>query len=143
LTDVAVIGARPASPWLWGPLRPRPRVRQRPRRRSGTTLRRLGAGRRIRQRLDVRATLIAIVAAAGLAFFYLSQSSHVAATGYEIDSLEAELAALVAEQQQLLLQVGHARSPAEITRRAREELHLVPLEDASIQFVTPPSDTDD
>ena len=140
---MAVIGARPASPWLWGPLRPRPRVRQRPRRRSGTTLRRLGAGRRIRQRLDVRAMLIASGAAAGLAFCYLSQTSPVAATGYEIDSLEAELAALVAEQQQLLLQVGHARSPAEITRRAREELHLVPLEDASIQFVTPPSDTAD
>jgi hypothetical protein len=141
---VAVIGARPASsPWLWGPFRPRPRVRQRPRPRSGAGLRRLGAGRRVRQRLDVRAMLIAIVAAAGLAFFYLSQSSHVAATGYEIDSLEAELAEVVAEQQQLLLQVGHARSPAEITRRAREELHLVPLEDASTQFVTPPSDSDD
>jgi cell division protein FtsB len=139
---VAVIGARPASPWPWGALRLRPRLRQRPRRRSGS-LPRLAAGRRIRQRIDVRAMLIAIVAAAGLAFFYLSQSSHVAATGYEIDSLEAELAALVAEQQQLLLQVGHARSPAEITRRARQELHLVPLEDASIQFVTPPSDSPD
>jgi cell division protein FtsB len=83
--------------------------------------------------------LIAIIAAAGLAFFYLSQSSHVAATGYEIDSLEAELAALVADQQQLLLQIGNARSPAEITRRAREELHLVPIEDESIQFVSPPN----
>jgi cell division protein FtsB len=140
---VAVIGARRASPWLLGPFRPRPRVRQRPRRRSGGGLRRLGAGRRVRQHLDVRAMLIAIVAAAGLAFFYLSQSSHVAATGYEIDGLEAELAEKVAEQQQLLLQIGHARSPAEITRRAREELHLVPLDDAAIQFVTPPSDRDD
>lgn len=141
---MAVIGARPArSPWLWGPFRLRPRVRQRPRQRSGGGLRRVGAGRRVRQRLDVRAMLIAIVAAAGLAFFYLSQSSHVAATGYEIDNLEAELADLVADQQQLLLQVGHARSPAEIARRAREELHLVPLEDASIRFVTPPGDSDD
>jgi cell division protein FtsB len=87
--------------------------------------------------------LIAIVAAAGLAFFYLSQSSHVAATGYEIDSLEAELAELVADQQQLLRQIGNAHSPAEITRRAREELHLVPIEDPSIQFVSPPSDSAD
>jgi hypothetical protein len=141
---VAVIGARPASsPWHWVPFRPRPRVRRRPRRRSGTGVRRFGAGRRVRQRLDVRAMLIAIVAAAGLAFFYLSQSSHVAATGYEIDSLEAELAGLVADQQQMLLQIGHARSPAEITRRARVELHLVPLDDAWIQFVTPPSDSAD
>lgn len=87
--------------------------------------------------------LIAIVAAAGLAFFYLSQSSHVAATGYQIDRLEADLARGVAEQQQLLLQIGNARAPAEITRRAREELHLLPLEDGAVRFVNPQSGSAD
>jgi cell division protein FtsB len=137
---MAVIGARPASgPWFWGRhLRPRPRPRQRTR-RSGSGIRRIAAGRRVRQQLDIRAMLIAIVVAATLAFFYLSQSSHVAATGYEIDQLRADLARSVAEQQQLLLQIGNARSPAEITRRARSELHLVPLEEGAVRFVSPQS----
>jgi hypothetical protein len=141
---MAVIGARPASgPWFWGRhLRPRPRPRHRTR-RSGGGLRRIAAGRRVRQQLDVRAMLIAIVAAAALAFFYLSQSSHVAATGYEIDQLEADLARSVAQQQQLLLQIGNARSPAEITRRARVELHLVPLDDGAVRFVSPQGDNAD
>jgi cell division protein FtsL len=142
---MAVIGARPASsPWAWGRhLRPRPRPRRRTRGVSGGGLRRSAAGRRVRQQLDVRAMLIAIVAAAALAFFYLSQSSHVAATGYEIDQLEADLARSVAEQQQLLLQIGNARSPAEITRRASEELHLVPLEEGAVRFVSPQSGSAD
>jgi cell division protein FtsL len=140
---MAVIGARPASgPWFWGRhVRPRARPRQRAR-RSGVG-RHIAAGRRVSQQVDVRAMLIAIVAAAALAFFYLSQSSHVAATGYEIDQLEAELARSVAEQQQLLLQIGNARSPAEITRRARVELHLVPLEDGAVRFVSPQSGSAD
>ena len=140
---MAVIGARPASgPWFWG-RHVRPRSRPRRRARHSGVGRRIAAGRRVSQQLDVRAMLIAIVAAAALAFFYLSQSSHVAATGYEIDQLEADLARSVAEQQQLLLQIGNARSPAEITRRARVELHLVPLEDGAVRFVSPQSGSAD
>ena len=77
---------------------------------------------------------MAIVVAAGLALFYLSQSTRVAATGYEIDALEATLSARRAEQQQLIWAIGEARSPAEITRRARAELRLVPLEDGAVTF---------
>jgi cell division protein FtsL len=82
----------------------------------------------------VRPLLILIVVAAGLALFYLSQSTRVAATGYEIDTLEATLAERRAEQQQLIWAIGQARSPAEITRRAREDLDLVPLEDGAVTF---------
>jgi hypothetical protein len=76
--------------------------------------------------------LIAIAAA--LALFYLSQSTRVAANGYEIDSLEATLADRRAEQQQLIWAIGQAQSPAEITRRATRELHLVQLEDGAVTF---------
>ncbi len=78
--------------------------------------------------------LVAIVVAAGLALFYLSQSTRVAATGYEIDALEATLAQRHSEQQQLVWAIGQARSPAEITQRAKSELRLVPLEDEAVNF---------
>jgi hypothetical protein len=81
--------------------------------------------------------LVAIAAAAGLAFFYLSQSSHVAATGYQIAGLQAELAEVRAEQQQLIFQIGEARSPAVIERRAKGKLHLVSLPAESVTFAQP------
>jgi hypothetical protein len=129
---MAIVGARPAtSPWfLGGRSRPRPRTRPQPARRA----RRFAAGRRVTPRIDVRPLLMAIVVAAGLALFYLSQSSRVAATGYQIDALEATLAQRHAEQQQLIWAIGQARSPAEITQRARSELGLVPLEDGAVNF---------
>ncbi len=80
--------------------------------------------------------LVAIVVAAGLALFYLSQSTRVAATGYEIDALEATLSQRHADQQQLIWAVGQARSPAEITQRARAELQLVPLGDGAVTFAS-------
>jgi hypothetical protein len=128
---MAVIGARPAtSPWIFGRRsRPRPRTRPQPARRTRRTSARGVAGH-----LDVRPLLVIIVVAAGLALFYLSQSTRVAATGYEIDTLEATLAERRAEQQQLVWAIGQARSPAEITRRAREDLDLVPLEDGAVTF---------
>jgi cell division protein FtsB len=78
--------------------------------------------------------LVAIAAAASLGLFYLSQSAHVAATGYEIQTLRTQLAQLHAEQQQLILTIGQARSPATIERRAREELNLVPLPQERVIF---------
>lgn len=89
--------------------------------------------------VDVRPFLMLIVVAAGLAIFYLSQSTRVAATGYEIDGLEAVLAERLAQQQQLMWEIGHARSPAEITQRARAQLHLAPLEDEAVTFASPAS----
>jgi cell division protein FtsL len=131
---MAVIGARPATgPWFLGGRgrsRPRPRTRPQPARR----VRRVRMTSRIPTRVDVRPLLVAIVVAAALAFFYLSQSTRVAATGYEIDSLEATLAQRVADQQQLIWGIGQARSPAEITRRAQTELRLVPLEEGAVTF---------
>ncbi|MEP6468137.1 MAG: hypothetical protein ABJC24_00035, partial [Chloroflexota bacterium] len=69
----------------------------------------------------VSGVLVAIAAAAGLALFYLSQSSHVAATGYQIGGLRAELAELRAEQQQLVFQIGELRSPAVKNRFFEDE----------------------
>jgi hypothetical protein len=87
--------------------------------------------------------LVAIVVAAGLALFYLSQSTSVAARGYQIDSLEAVLADRVAQQQQLILDIGRARSPAVIAEKARKELHLVPLDPGSIGFAPAPGSAGD
>ena len=129
---MAVIGARPATnPWFPGRrCRPRPRTRPQPAGRA----RRFSAGRRIAPKIDVRPILVAILVAAALALFYLSQSTRVAATGYEIDALQSTLAQRHADQQQLIWEIGQARSPSEITRRARSELGLVPLEDGAVTF---------
>jgi len=83
---------------------------------------------------SISSMLVAITVAAGLGLFYLSQSSHVAATGYEIDELQARLAELRGAQQQLVLDIGEARSPAVIEDRARKKLHLVLLPDEAVTF---------
>jgi hypothetical protein len=134
---MAVIGARPApSPWFGlprhRPARRRPQPARRGRRASGLAA-------RIQARADVRPLLVAIIVAAGLALFYLSQSTTVAARGYEIDSLESTLADHAAHQQQLILAIGRARSPVVIAERARTELHLVRLDPDVITFATTPS----
>jgi hypothetical protein len=132
---MAIVGARPAQPWFldWRSVRhPRPRPRPRP-----SAARRVRGRRRVDARRDVRPLLLAIALAAGLAFVYLSQSTHVAATGYRLDALEATLADQRAVNQQLVSAIGHARSPAEITDRARRDLGLVPLDEGAVQFVHP------
>ncbi len=131
---MALTGARPAQPWFlhWRGAR-HPRTRPEPPRAAH----RSHSRRRIESRRDIRPLLLAIAIAAGLAFFYLSQSTHVAATGYKIDVLEVSLAEQRAVQQQLISAIGNARSPAEITERARRELGLVPLEEGAVQFVRP------
>ena len=60
--------------------------------------------------------------------------SRSTAVGYQITGLESQLAELRAEQQQLILQIGEARSPAVITRRATSYLHLVELPPQSVTF---------
>ena len=129
---MAVIGARPATnPWFGGRrARPRPRTRPRTVHRG----RRIASGRRLAAPFDVRPLLVMILVAAGLALFYLTLSTRVAATGYEIDALESALTQRRAEQQQLTWAIGQARSPAEISRRATTELRLVPLEDGAVTF---------
>lgn len=132
---MAVIGARPATGIgvLGRRTRPRPvRGSERPR------VRHAGALRRKRQ-ASVAGLLVAIAAAAGLAFFYLSQSSHVAAVGYQIDGLQAQIIALKAQQQQLVMEIGAARAPSEILRHAQQDLHLVPLDQSAVTFATPTS----
>ena len=131
---MAVIGARPApTPWFGGR---RPRTRPRTRPQSARRGRRSRGSSRLATPSDIRPLLVAIVVAAALALFYLSQSTRVAATGYEIDSLQASLAERRAEQQQLIWAIGQARSPAEIARRARVELRLVPLDAGAVTFAT-------
>lgn len=133
---MAISGARPATRFgPFGRSRPRPRTVQQPRRRAG-------AGRRTQRVGGVSGVLIGIAAAAGLALFHLSQSSHVAATGYEIADLRDQLAELNAQQQQLIFQIGEARSPAVIERRAKSMLNLVTLPPHSVTFAQPSTKKD-
>ena len=131
---MAVIGARPA-PRLVGVSRrprsrPRPVARQRVRR---TTARRA-------RPLSLTSMLVSIAATVALAVFYLSQSTHVAAVGYQIDALQQRLTELQGEQQQLLVQIGQAQSPTVIKERATTQLRLVPIKHAAIGFA--PTSTD-
>ena len=130
---MAVIGARPATGI--GVLRRRPGSRpRRPVRQP--RVRHAGALRRQRQ-ASVAGLLATIVAAAALAFFYLSQSSNVAAVGYQIDGLKAQLDQLQAEQQRLVMQIGVARAPAQVLHRAHIDLGLVTLDQSVVTFATP------
>lgn len=89
--------------------------------------------------------LLAIIAAGALlALFYLSQSGHVAATGYQINALQSRVAELRADQQQLIYRIAEARSPAVIERVARGRLQLQPLPVDSVTFAdTQSTDTND
>lgn len=131
---MAVIGARPAGPFGFG--RRPSRVRQQP---APRVRRRSGAWRRRRELSGAGGLLGAIGAAALIGLFYLSQSAHVAATGYEIANLRSRVAELRAGQQQLIYRIGEARSPAVIERTARGKLRLVPLPADSVTFAEPTS----
>lgn len=128
---MAIVGARPASGLGFGPLGRRSRVRPQPAR---AVRRRAGAGRQRREMTGASGLMAIIAAGALLALFYLSQSGHVAATGYEIDELQLRVAELRADQQQLVYRIAEARSPAVIERVARGKLHLQPLPVDSVTF---------
>jgi hypothetical protein len=130
---MAIVGARPASGF--GLLGRRSRVRAQPAR---PVRRRSGAGRRRREMTGASGILSIIAAGALLALFYLSQSGHVAATGYEINVLEQRVADLRADQQQLIYRIAEARSPAVIERVARGRLQLQPLPVDSVTFADAP-----
>jgi uncharacterized protein HemX len=130
---MAVIGARRANGFDVLLRRPRQRPRSRP--LAAPRARRSAYRREIR---NVTGILLAIAAAAGLAFFYLSQSTHVAATGYELDALQTQVQKLTRQQQQLILQIGAARAPAQVEATARSQLSLVPLDQKAVQFARPP-----
>jgi hypothetical protein len=124
---VAIVGARPAPRIGFGR---RPRVRPQPVRAA----RRSGAGRRRREMSGAGGLMAVIAGGALLALFYLSQSGHVAATGYQIDDLQARVAELRADQQQLVYRIAEARSPAVIERVARGKLQLLPLPVDAVTF---------
>ncbi len=128
---MAVIGARPATGF--GIARRRTRVR--PRTVSRARPRR--AADRRKEVASVTGFLVAIAAAVGLGLFYLSQSSHVAATGYEINAMQAQMSQLRAEEQQLIFQIGEARSPSVIEDLAQQRLYLVPLSQSVVRFAQP------
>src|SRR3979409_287496 len=118
---MAVIGARPATGIgiLRRPrARPRPALRPRPRRLVSSP----------EALSSLSGVLVGIAAAAGLGLFYLSQSTHVSAIGYQIDKLRSQVVQLHAEQQQLTFQIGQSRSPSTIASRAQAELNLVVLD---------------
>ena len=132
---MAAIGARPLGvlgDLEWGlrrPLRTRPGPSA-----PGYRLRRASSRRRRAASLSL--AMVVIVVSALLASLYLSQSSRIASTGYDIERLEAQLDQLAAERQVLLLQIGQAQSPATIESRAAE-LGLQALPNASVHFASP------
>src|SRR4026207_1854124 len=127
---MAIVGARPATGI--GIVRRRPRPRTRPAAPARTRARRLArSGGAVP---TISTVLVAIAAAAGLCLFYLSQSTHVAALGYQIDALQSRVADLRAEQQQLTFQIGEARSPSTVEAKAQSELQLVPLDPTVVRF---------
>ena len=131
---MALTGARRARSLPLGLAMPVRRARRR------TTTRWAGysaAGRRFAQATGIRGLILALAVAVSLALFYLSQSSHVAAIGYEIDDLEVELTEVMAERQLLILRISQARAPAVIEREAVTRLRLRPLDDTRIRFATP------
>jgi hypothetical protein len=134
---MAAIGARPAGvigDLDWG--------LRRPLRRTGTSARgyrlRRASSRR-RRAASLSLALVVILISALLASLYLTQSSRIASTGYEIETLENQLDVLAAERQALLLQIGQAQSPASVEARAAN-LGLVPLPNESVHFASPLSD---
>ena len=129
---MAIVGARPATGI--GIVRRRPRPRTRPPAPARTRARRVARSRGAVT--SISTVLVAIAAAAGLCLFYLSQSTHVAALGYQIDALQSRVADLRAEQQQLTFQIGEARSPSTVEAKARSELQLVPLDPTVVRFAT-------
>lgn len=129
---MAIVGARPATGI--GIVRRRPRVRPRPAAPARTRARRVARSRGAVT--SISTVLVAIAAAAGLCLFYLSQSTHVAALGYQIDGLQARVADLQAEAQRLTFEIGVARSPSTIEWKAQRELRLVPLDPAVVRFAT-------
>ena len=131
---MALTGARPARSLPLGLGMPARGARRR------TATRWAGysaAGRRLAQATGISGLMLALAVAVSLAVFYLSQSSHVAAIGYEIDDLEVQLAEVTAERQLLILQISQARAPAVIEREAVKRLRLRPLEETRIRFATP------
>jgi hypothetical protein len=125
---MAIVGARPATGFD-GLLGRRSRVRPQPARPAR---RRSGAGRRRREMTGASGLLAVIAAGAMLALFYLSQSGHVAATGYQIDELQLRVAELQADQQQLIYRIAEARV-------ARGRLQLQPLPVDAVTFAEPRS----
>ncbi|MEO8638281.1 MAG: hypothetical protein ABI458_00030 [Chloroflexota bacterium] len=134
---MAIVGARPATGI--GLVRRRPRVRTRP---APTRARARRVARSRGTVGSISTVLVAIAAAAGLCLFYLTQSTHVAALGYQIDGLQARVADLRAQEQQLTFEIGVARSPSTIEVEAQNELRLVPLDPTVVRFATRPIDQD-
>jgi len=129
---MAIVGARPATGI--GIVRRRPRPRTRPAAPTRARARRVARSRGAVT--SISTVLVAIAAAAGLCLFYLSQSTHVAALGYQIDALQGRVSDLRAEEQQLTFQIGEARSPSTVEAKAQSELQLVPLDPAVVRFAT-------
>jgi cell division protein FtsL len=113
--------------------------RRRPVRAPERALVRHAGARRRQRQASIAGLLAAIATAAGLAFFYLSQSSHVAAVGYEIDALQAQISALKAEQQRLVLAIGQAHAPTQVLQHATTDLHLQPIAAPDVAFVRKPT----
>jgi cell division protein FtsL len=84
-------------------------------------------------------TLLLVVAIVALVcVIYLRQVTAVANANYELQALQAEHADLIREQQELQVEIGRAQSLSHIEEVARNNLHMVPLEDSYTYLMIPP-----
>jgi cell division protein FtsL len=84
-------------------------------------------------------TLLLVVAIVALVcVIYLRQVTAVANANYELQALEAQHTDLVREQQELQVEIGRAQSLSHIEEVARNNLHMVPLEDRYTYIMIPP-----
>ena len=84
-------------------------------------------------------TLLLVVAiVAVVCVIYLRQVTAVANANYELQALQAGHADLIREQQELQVEIGRAQSLSHIEEVARNNLHMVPLEDRYTYLMIPP-----
>ena len=84
-------------------------------------------------------TLLLVVAiVAVVCVIYLRQVTAVANANYELQALQAEHTDLIREQQELQVEIGRAQSLSRIEEVARNNLHMVPLEDRYTYIMIPP-----
>ncbi len=84
-------------------------------------------------------TLLLVVAIVALVcVIYLRQVTAVANANYELQALQAEHTDLIREQQELQVEIGRAQSLSHIEEVARNNLHMVPLEDKYTYIMIPP-----
>ncbi len=90
------------------------------------------AGLSIRERVHIVVYFLVLFLGA---LFYIWVQSAVVEASYRLSALREEARALTASQDDLKVEIARLRSPAELSRVAMEELHMVQPEPGQVVFV--------